>query len=97
MGLAGICGGLFVVQSLSLGFIGVTVRRAKSTAVGLYVTIYYIGGALGGIVPGILWRVAGWPGVTALVGVMLAVMAAAASVWWREPPIAETARDAPAG
>jgi hypothetical protein len=44
-----------------------------------------------------LWRVAGWPGVTALVGVMLAVMAAAASVWWREPPIAETARDASAG
>jgi predicted MFS family arabinose efflux permease len=86
VGLGGICGGLFVVQSLSLSFIGVTVRRAKSTAVGLYVTVYYIGGALGGIVPAALWRMAGWPGVVALVAAMLVVMSAAAARYWRETP-----------
>ncbi len=85
LGLGAICGGLFVVQSLSLGFIGVTIRRAKSTAVGLYVTIYYIGGALGGIVPALLWRLAGWPGVIAIVALMLAIMAACGAAFWQEP------------
>jgi predicted MFS family arabinose efflux permease len=84
LGLGAICGGLFVVQSLSLGFIGVTVRRAKSTAVGLYVTVFYIGGALGGIVPAVMWRAAGWPGVVATVAAMLALMSALAGVYWRD-------------
>jgi predicted MFS family arabinose efflux permease len=88
LGLGAVCGGLFVVQSLSLGFIGVTVRRAKSTAVGLYVTVFYVGGALGGIVPASLWRLGGWPGVISLVMAMLALMAAAAWAYWREPPLA---------
>src|SRR5450756_445947 len=34
-GLGGLVTMMFVVQSLSLGFIGVTARHAKSTAVGL--------------------------------------------------------------
>ena len=85
LGLGAICGGLFVVQSLSLGFIGVTVTRARSTAVGLYVTIYYIGGAMGGIVPAPLWRSAGWPSVVALVGAVIVLMAAAGAAYWREP------------
>jgi MFS transporter, YNFM family, putative membrane transport protein len=82
-GLACLSAGLFVVQSLSLGFIAAVVPHARSTAVGLYVTIYYIGGALGGILPGLLWHWAGWPGVTLLLVPLLLATLALALVYWR--------------
>ncbi len=82
-GLAATCVGLFVTQALSLSFIGVTVRQAKSAAVGLYVTIYYVGGAIGGVVPLGLWHSYGWPGVVALVIAVLFGMAATAVTFWR--------------
>lgn len=84
-GLAGMSGGLFVVQALSLGFIATTTRRAKSTAVGLYVTSYYIGGALGGLLPGGLWSHAGWAGVVALLVAVQAGIGATGARFWREP------------
>ena len=83
LGLAMVAGGLFVVQTLSLGFVGASVRRARSTAVGLYVTCYYIGGALGAIAPGPLWRQAGWPGVVALLAAAILLIAALAALAWR--------------
>ena len=82
-GLAGMSAGLFVVQSMSLGFIAATTRRAKSTAVGLYMTTFYIGGALGGLLPGLLWSRTGWPGVVALLLTMLTAMAAIGLRYWR--------------
>jgi len=83
-GLVGVSGGLFVVQTLSLGWVAATVRHAVSTAVGLYVTIFYIGGALGGIVPAGVWQTHGWPGVVALLVELLLAMLALAAVAWRE-------------
>jgi predicted MFS family arabinose efflux permease len=83
-GLAGTAGGLFVVQTLSLGFIAATVPQAKSTAVGLYVTTYYVGGALGGIVPGLLWTAFGWSGVVASLVVLAIAMLALTLHFWRE-------------
>ena len=85
-GLALMSGGLFVVQTLSLGFIAATTRRAKSTAVGLYVTVFYIGGALGGLLPGGAWSHAGWPGVVALLVAVQAGSGAIGLRYWREPP-----------
>jgi predicted MFS family arabinose efflux permease len=84
-GLAGLSGGLFVVQALCLGTIGVVVRRAKSTAVGVYVTLYYVGGALGGILPGWVFHAAGWPGVVGLIIAVEAATLAIAVPAWREP------------
>ncbi len=83
-GLALMSGGIFVVQALSLSFIASTTRRAKSTAVGLYVTVYYIGGSLGGLVPGTLWHHFGWAGVVALLVTMQAVLVVTAGHFWRE-------------
>jgi predicted MFS family arabinose efflux permease len=83
-GLAAMCGGLFVVQTLSLGYIAATVRRAVSTAVGLYVTSFYIGGALGGIAPAALWQRSGWSGVVALLTTLLLGMLVLASLFWHE-------------
>jgi predicted MFS family arabinose efflux permease len=87
-GLGVLAGAVFVEQALSLGFIAVSASRAKSTAVGLYVTCYYIGGSLGGILPGPLWRHVGWPGCVGLtIAVQLAVGAITLLAW----------RDRPAG
>jgi predicted MFS family arabinose efflux permease len=81
-GLAALSGGLFVVQALCVGFIGAAAGHARSSAVGIYVTIYYIGGALGGVLPGLVWHEAGWSGVVALiVAVLLSVLAIAARFW----------------
>jgi YNFM family putative membrane transporter len=85
VGLSLVTGGLFVVQALALGFIGVVVPHARSSAVGLYVTIYYIGGSLGGVAPGGLWHHQGWIGVVALLWAVLAAMTALALRFWRLP------------
>lgn len=83
-GMALLCGGMFVVQTLSLGFIAAKVTQAKSTAVGMYVTAYYVGGAAGGILPAPIWRLWGWPGVAGLLVVVACAIMALAHRAWRE-------------
>ena len=83
VGLAMLSGGLLVVQTLSLGLIGATVSHGRSAAVGMYVTTYYVGGALGGVVPALAWGVAGWGGVVWLV---LPVFGLMAGLGWRYWP-----------
>ncbi len=85
-GLALLVSGLFVVQALSTGYLGVAARRAKSTAVGLYVTVFYIGGSLGGLLPGLLWSRTGWPGVVAILTLLDAAMMVVGTAVWRDPP-----------
>ena len=84
-GLAATGVALFVTQALALSFIGTSITRAKSAAVGLYVCVYYAGGALGGVAPIPLWHRLGWPGVVALVSTTMAGMAAVAWRFWRAP------------
>jgi len=84
-GLAFSTAGFLMIQALSLGFIGAIVPHARSSAVGLYVTIYYIGGALGSFLPGPIWHNFGWIGVIVLLCVNLSVMAAVAQKFWRLP------------
>ena len=77
-----LAGAVFVEQSLTISYLGVAAPRAKSTAVGLYVTCYYVGGSLGGILPAGIWHRAGWPGCVALcIGVQLAMLAVAVAFW----------------
>ncbi len=82
-GLALIAGGLFVVQALSLGFIGAAVAQAKSTAVGLYVTLYYVGGSIGAVAPAFLFHAYGWPGVVGALLVVFVAMLALGTAFWR--------------
>lgn len=83
LGLLLLCLGVFPQQTLTTGFIGVVARGAKSTAVGLYVTFYYVGGSFGGIVPAVAWRDAGWPGCVALAAVVQLIMLALVWFAWR--------------
>ena len=43
---------------------------------------FYIGGSVGGLVPGLAWSVAGWPGVVALAAVVLAIITTIVAVVW---------------
>ena len=84
-GLAFSTAGFLMIQALSIGFIGAIVPHARSSAVGLYVTIYYIGGALGSFLPGPIWHNFGWIGVIARLCTNLSLMAALARTFWRLP------------
>jgi predicted MFS family arabinose efflux permease len=76
------CG--FCCQTLATSYVAVTAREARSGAVGLYVTFYYLGGGAGAVVPGYLWAAYGWPGCVAAAALMVAAITGLAAVLWRD-------------
>jgi MFS transporter, YNFM family, putative membrane transport protein len=68
------CAGL-LAQAVSTGYVAVTAQEGRSSAVGLYVTSFYVGGGFGALLPGLAWTVAGWPACVAMVVAMLGIMA----------------------
>jgi predicted MFS family arabinose efflux permease len=59
-GLAVFSTGVFIFQAIGTVQTGIVAARARSSAAGLYVTFYYIGGSLGAIVTGWMWLADGW-------------------------------------
>ncbi len=82
LALSASCG--FVCQSLSQGYLTTAATSGRSSAIGLYVTIYYIGGSIGALAPAPAYAAFGWPGVVAMVIAVIALMAAAIMLTWRE-------------
>jgi predicted MFS family arabinose efflux permease len=82
-GLAFSTGCGFMCQAIATGFVAITAREGRSSAVGLYVTCYYIGGSAGGLLPGFVWNAAGWPGCVAMVIAVLLLMALTVHLSWR--------------
>jgi MFS transporter, YNFM family, putative membrane transport protein len=70
-------------QAISTGYVTATAQEGRSSAVGLYVTAFYIGGAVGASVPGLIWNSGGWPAVVAMVVAMQAVMALIVALAWK--------------
>ena len=60
-GLALASSGVFIYQAVATVQTGVVAGKARSSAAGLYVTFYYIGGSLGATVTGWTWVAGGWP------------------------------------
>jgi len=81
-GLVLFAGGIFVAQPLAIGFAGVCAKEAKALAIGMYVSCYYIGGSLGGVVPATVWEHFGWPGCAALVALVQVLLLAATFTAW---------------
>jgi predicted MFS family arabinose efflux permease len=78
-----ICAGCgMLCQAVSTGYVTVTAREGRSSAVGLYVTSFYVGGSVGASLPGLLWNVGGWTATVAMVIAMLAVMTAIVTLAW---------------
>jgi len=59
-GLALFSSGVFSFQAAGTVQTGVIAGRARSTAAGLYLTFYYVGGSLGGLVTDWPWLSGGW-------------------------------------
>jgi len=79
--LCALCG--MLCQAISTGYVTAIATEGRSSAVGLYVTAFYLGGSLGALLPGLAWDAAGWPACVAMVVAMLAVMAAIAALAYR--------------
>ena len=75
------CG--ILTQATSNSFVATTAKEGTSSAVGLYVTCFYIGGTFGGWLPGIAYESAGWPAALALVVGMLAIQASIVAIAWK--------------
>ena len=58
-------------------------KEGRSSAVGLYVTAFYIGGSIGAFLPGLTWDRGGWPACVAMVVAMQAAMALIAALAYR--------------
>jgi len=68
VGLAIFSSGVFVAQASATVQTGAIAGRARSSAAGLYVTFYYLGGSVGATLTDWFWHWAAWPGCVALLG-----------------------------
>jgi MFS transporter, YNFM family, putative membrane transport protein len=68
-GLAVFSSGVFIAQSAATVQTGAIAGQARSSAAGLYVTFYYLGGSAGATVTDWLWQGWRWPGCVALLAV----------------------------
>ncbi len=80
LAIASICGTL--AQAASTSSVAITAQGGTSSAVGLYVTSFYVGGTCGGWLAGLAYEAAGWPATLALVLAMLAIMALIVATTW---------------
>ena len=85
-----VCAGCgLVCQAISTGYVTVTAKAGRSSAVGLYVTSFYVGGSFGAALGGAAWTIGGWSACVAIVIAMLVVMAAIVYfAWARRVPAA---------
>jgi predicted MFS family arabinose efflux permease len=81
-GLALCAGCGLICQAISTGYVTVTAKAGRSSAVGLYVTSFYIGGSFGAALGGLAWNFGGWPACVGLVAAMLLILAAIVFFGW---------------
>lgn len=85
VGLAICAAAGLICQAVSTAYVTTTARLGRSSAVGLYVTSFYVGGSFGAALGGIAWTLGKWPACVALVASMLAIMAAIVGFAWERP------------
>ena len=70
-GLAGICGGFFMVHSAAAGSLNRKLSTSRGRANSLYVLFYYIGGYAGITLSGYCYIYGGWSAIVILGSIML--------------------------
>jgi len=83
LGLAIFCTGIFICQSSTTSSLRVFAPTQRSAAAGLYVCFYYLGGSLGGYLPGLVWENGGWNSCVAIVACVQIVALAVAWFLWK--------------
>jgi len=91
--IVGASGGFFLLHAVLSGYVNQSAETDTSLVNGMYVAIYYAGGAAGSYVPGLVYEAAGW---TAFLGVLAIVNTVGLGLLWyvvRQ----QSSRAAPAG
>jgi len=79
--LCAACG--MLVQTISTGYVAAIAKEGRSSAVGLYVTAFYVGGSMGAFLPGLAWERGGYPACVTMVIAVQAAMALIAALAYR--------------
>lgn len=87
LGLALVCTGVFVSQSVASNFLGTATHHDRALAVGIYATFYYLGGGAGAVLPGLLWHLGGWTACAALIAAVQVLTAVIALRFWGSPVV----------
>lgn len=69
-----LCLGMFTVHSISTGLANSMQEKQKGLTSGMYLTFYYLGGAIGSIVPSMIYTQYGWNSVIAIFLALLSVV-----------------------
>ncbi len=87
IGLSLASSGVFIAQTCANSFLrDAAPAGTRVSAAGLYICFYYVGGTVGGILPGLIWKAAGWPGCALLISCFLSIAAVLATFGWRSRP-----------
>ncbi len=87
IGLAFASSGVFIAQTCANSFLrDAAPAGSRVSAAGLYICAYYIGGTVGGVLPGLAWKRFGWTGCVALTAILLVVAGLLAFFGWRHRP-----------
>jgi YNFM family putative membrane transporter len=88
-----VCAGCgMLCQATSTGYVTASAHEGRSSAIGLYVSSFYIGGSVGGLAAGILWSAAGWWAVVALSATMVVMMGLVVAFVWSVKPVPANGR-----
>jgi predicted MFS family arabinose efflux permease len=87
-GLALLSSGIFVLQAAATTNLGRVAGQSQSSAAGMYITCYYVGGSLGPVLPAYFWVRGGWPATIALVAITISLTVALGFVASRKQPVA---------
>ena len=73
-GLCGVCAGFFAIHAAAVGTLNRRLSSSRGRANSLYILFYYLGGSAGITLSGFAYQGFGWPGVSGLGLLMLAVI-----------------------
>jgi len=86
LGLSLCAGCGMLCQATSTAYVTASAHEGRSSAIGLYVSSFYVGGSVGGYLAGIVWNHAGWPAVVALSAGVLVMMGLIVTFVWSARP-----------
>lgn len=88
IGLAMVCTGVFISQATASSYIRVAAPEGgRVSAVGLYLSCYYLGGTAAGVVPSVFWSIGKWTACAILVVVIQLASLIIALLGWRDWPM----------
>ena len=80
LALCAACG--LLCQATSTSYVITVAKEGRSSAVGLYASIFYIGGSVGALLTGFAWNAAGWTGCVVMILAMQLIVAAIVAFAW---------------